>query len=484
MKPDNSDLRFDITNSAHETLSQELAILLPTCAEEQDPGQNISRHKTDLHIEGGRQLKGEITLKTSKNAAVALLCASLLNHGVTRFLEFPRIEEVFRIIEVLRSLGVRVEWTDNSTIEIRRPESLQLNNINNRSAKATRSVLMLIGALMHENDDFKIPCAGGCELGQRTVGPHVDALAEFGVHVSRKGNVYRVAVDKRSPGEVTLHEAGNTVTNNILLAAARTPEETVIQAASADYMVQDLCFFLQGLGVDIEGIGTPLLRIKGLNRIEKGIAYAATEDPIEAMFFIAVAVTTNSEITIRRLPFRWISLELLKLKKMGLRYTIARTFKASNGHIDLADLIVHRHEGSLKALPDKIHPNLWPGINPDSLPYFVPIAAVAEGHTFIHDWMFEGRAVHFREMAKLGVDIELADSHRLYVRGPTKFHKPEGELVCPPALRPASVLLIGLLAASGVSVMRNVYTIHRGYEDIAARLSSLGARVREISDNE
>ncbi len=434
----------------------------------------------NLRIEGGKQLHGEITLKTSKNAAVALLCASLLNYGTTRFKHFPRIEEVFRIIEVLESIGVKVKWSEGNDLEIKRPEVLQLDKIDAHAARMTRSVLMLIGSLMHDYKEFKIPYAGGCKLGTRTVEPHLYALEEFGVDIVATEGHYNVTVDKRPAGRIVLYEQGNTVTNNALLAAARSTEETIIQSASADYMVQDLCYFLKALGVKVDGIGSGVLRIKGIDRIKKNITYAPTEDPIEAMFFISAALTTNSNITIKRAPIDMIAIELLKLQKMGVVFDMSDRYKAANDVFDLVDITVHKHNGSLKAPSDKLHPNLWPGLNPDNLPYFVPICGVVHGRTLIHDWMFENRAIYYTEMTKVGMNVELADPHRLYIQGPTKFRS--AEVVCPPALRPASLLLIGMLAADGVSVLRNVYTINRGYEDIAERLNSLGARITVLHD--
>ncbi len=441
---------------------------------------SLSSGAINLRIEGGHELKGDITLKTSKNAAVALLCGSLLNYGVTRFKSFPRIEEVYRIIEVLESIGVQVKWLSDNDLEIRRPEKLQLDKLNAVAARKTRSVLMLIGALLHDYPSFKIPYAGGCKLGERTVEPHLFALEEFGVSIVAKTGHYNVTVNKKAPGEIVLYESGNTVTNNALLAAARTTQPTTIQAASGDYMVQDLCYFLRKLGVQIDGIGSQFLTVKGVDRIKKNITYAPTEDPIEAMFFISAAVTTNSKITIHRVPYKWIGLELLKLKKMGLKLRISEPYKAANGMVDLADIVVEKHNGTLKALNDKLHPNLYPGLNPDNLPYFVPIAATCHGRTLIHDWMYENRALYFTEMTKVGVQVELADPHRIYITGPTKFSA--ADVTCPPALRPASLLLIGMLAADGNSILRNVYTINRGYEDIAERLNSLGARITVLHE--
>jgi UDP-N-acetylglucosamine 1-carboxyvinyltransferase len=127
------------------------------------------------------------------------------------------------------------------------------------------------------------------------------------------------------------------------------------------------------------------------------------------MFFISAAVTTNSKITIKRVPYKWISLELLKLEKMGLKFTLSEKYKARNEIIDLVDITVYEHNGKLKALEDKIHPNLYPGINPDSLPYFVPICGMANGRSLIHDWMYENRAIYYTEMNKIGMNVELAE---------------------------------------------------------------------------
>jgi UDP-N-acetylglucosamine 1-carboxyvinyltransferase len=442
---------------------------------------SLGQEGINLRVEGGYELHGEITLKRSKNAAVALLCASLLNYGVTKFKAFPRIEEVYRIIEVLESIGVKVKWYENNDLEIRRPEVLTMDKINAESARKTRSVLMLLGPLLHEMKEFKIPYAGGCKLGERTVLPHLLALEHFGVSVIAKTGQYNVSVKKTAPKErVVLYEQGNTVSNNILMAAASTTETIEIQSASADYMVQDLCLFLEKLGVKIDGFGSTSLTIKGVARIKKNITFAPTEDPIEAMFFLSAAITTNSRLTIKRVPIYWIGLELLKLKEMGIKIKIGEHYKAENGVIDLADITVLKHEGALRALPGKLHPNLWPGINPDNLPYFVPIAALCKGRTLIHDWMYENRAIYFIEMIKVGMNIELADPHRVYITGPTKFSK--ADVICPPALRPASLLLIGMLAAEGRSTLRNVYTINRGYEDIAARLNSIGANITVLHE--
>src|SRR5487761_1525642 len=174
---------------------------------------SINQGAVNLFIEGGHELSGEIAVKTSKNATVALLCASLLNRGVTKLKNVARIEEVNRLIEVLTSIGVSVRWVGTNDLEIRPPETLKLEAINKEAARKTRSVLMFIGPLMHKSKKFSIPYAGGCELGRRTVLPHLYGLEEFGVGVSTKSGYYHVMSKPRLPTRsVVLYESGDTTT--------------------------------------------------------------------------------------------------------------------------------------------------------------------------------------------------------------------------------------------------------------------------------
>ncbi len=436
---------------------------------------SIGGSAVNLRVEGGYELKGSITTNASKNAAVCLLAASLLNKGTTRFKHMPRIEEVNRIIEVLQSMGVHVKWLIGDDLEIKPPAQLDLSSMDKSAARKTRSVVMLLGPLMHLFDTFQIPYAGGCKLGRRSIQAHTYALEELGVTILAKSGNYNVTVKKHPAKEIVMYETSDTATENILMAAARFEEETVIKMASANYMVQDLCFFLKKLGVKIEGIGTSTLRIRGVKDIKKNVTYYPSEDPIEALTFIAAGVITNSSISVKRAPLDFLELELLKLEKMGLKFDVSESYPAENGHTRLADIKVHKHNGELTALEDKIHSNPYPGLNIDNLPLFVAIAAVAKGRTLIHDWVYEDRAIYFTELRKLNVNVTLVDPHRVYVDGPARFSA--ADVTCPPALRPAILILLAMLAAPGISVLRNVYSINRGYEDFAERLNGLGAHI-------
>jgi UDP-N-acetylglucosamine 1-carboxyvinyltransferase len=434
-----------------------------------------------LRIVGGTKLSGAIDVKTSKNAAVALLCASLLNHGRTTFRSLARIEEVNRIVEVLVSIGVKVRWLpDSNDLEITPPARLDLSGMNLEAARRTRSVIMFLGPLLHELNEFRLPYSGGCDLGTRTVDPHLNALRAFGLNVSATTGFYDVKVDRtvRPSSAIVLTERGDTVTQNAVMAAARHDGTTVIRNASPNYMVQDVCFFLGKLGVVIEGIGSTTLTIHGKPRIDVDVEFYPSEDPIEAMSLLAAAVVTESAITIRRVPIEFMEIELALLEGMGMKYLITPEYRSANGLTRLVDLTTIA--GPLVAPADKIHPMPFPGLNIDNLPFFAIIAAVATGTTMIHDWVYDNRAIYLTELTKVGVKVQLLDPHRVMITGPTRWRA--AEVICPPALRPAVVILVAMLAAPGTSVLRNVYVINRGYEDLAMRLNALGATIETFRD--
>lgn len=437
----------------------------------------LSPGTVNVQINGGKKLSGTIQTNTSKNGAVGLLCASLLNKGTTTLHGMPRIEEVHRLVEVLESIGVKIEW-NNSVMRITPPEKIDLSKINVEAARRTRSIVMFIGPLIHRMNSFSLPQSGGCKLGSRTVRPHFYALEEFGVDIKVTDDAYKVSVKHKQPQEIILYESGDTVTENALMAAALFKGTTTIKYCSANYMVQEMCVFLQHLGVQIEGLGTTTLTITGLKEIKQDVEYHLAEDPTDSMFFLATALTTNSSITITRCPIEFLELELLTLKKMGFKYTQSKPYLGKNGQVKLVDIVTK--PSKLVAVSEKIHSRPYPGINADNLPFFAVIATQASGQTLIHDWMYEKRAIYFTELDKLGGDTVLADPHRIYITGPSKLRA--NELVCPPALRPATILLIAMLGAEGRSILRNIYSINRGYEKLVERLTTLGADISYLDE--
>lgn len=436
--------------------------------------RNWQDERDDFEIEGGRKLSGHISTNASKNGAMHLFAAALVNRGKTTLHNIPRIEEVNRFIEVFKSLGVKVVWTDTHTITIEPPKSFSVSRINSRSTGKIRSALMLIGPLSARLKSFKLPHIGGCKMGERTIAAHRYALEDLGLKIETKENYYHISRGKRAEKEVVMYEASDTGTTNAILRAAVLPQRTVIDFAQQNYMVLEVCYFLKKLGIKIEGIGTKTLTIEGNPNVEVDIGYSNSEDPVEAMLFITAAIMTRSRLRVERAPIDFLKLELLKLEKMGLHYDISAPYLSFNGYTRLVDLTIK--PSRLKALHDKIHAQPYPGINTDNLPFFVPIATQAIGSTLIHDWMWEDRAVFFTELNRLGGNVRLADPHRVFVDGSSKLKG--AQIVCPPALRPAVMLMVAMLGAEGKSILRNVYAIKRGYEDIVERLNKIGAKIK------
>src|SRR3954454_16673593 len=375
---------------------------------------------THLRITGPTSLSGEIDVKTSKNAGVALLCATLLNRGRTTLRKVARIEEVNRLLEVLTSLGVQCRWlNDDNDLEIIPPRELDLDHVDAEAARRTRSIIMFLGPLLHRADVFELPYAGGCNLGTRTVQPHMIALRPFGLEVQARAGEYHATVSRvaRRDCTIVLTERGDTVTENALLAAARHDGTTTIRNASPNYMVQDLCLYLEKLGVQIQGFGTTTLVVTGRPVLDADVDYTISEDPVEAMSLLTAGIVTSSELTVRRTPIEFLEIELAVLAEMGLRFDLSPEYPADNGRTRLVDVTIRPSQ--LRAPIDKVHPMPFPGLNIDNLPFFAVIAATATGETVIHDWVYDNRAIHLSDLTRLGADVRLLDPHRVLVSGPT-----------------------------------------------------------------
>jgi UDP-N-acetylglucosamine 1-carboxyvinyltransferase len=441
--------------------------------------------KENIQIVGGKKLHGKIATNTSKNGALALIATTLLNHGTTNLHFIPKNEEVLRLLEVLTSLGVSCKWQSQNgepdILVVNRPEKLDLKNLNVDVFVKIRVGLYLIPILLHESSRFQLPNPGGCKMGERTISAHRFALENFGVGIKSKATEYDIsykakkATDK-SVREVVMYESSDTGAVNTLLMAALTPGTTTILFAPPNYQVQDVCFALNKMGVEVEGVGTTTLVVKGTESINMTLDLYNSEDPIESMLFLSIAAVTQSHLVIKRSPIEFLKLELLKLEKMGLKFKLSKEFLSHNGKTRLVNIEVF--PSTFTALRDKIHPSAFPGLNVDNLPFFVPVAVLAKGNTLIHDWMWENRAIYFTELNRLGADVKLADPHRVFITGPTKLKG--NSIVCPPALRPATIILVAMLAAEGTSTLYNIYSIRRGYENLVERLSELGADIKYI----
>lgn len=431
-----------------------------------------------LVIQGGKKLHGEIKNQTAKNSAVAILCATAMIKGKTTLSDVPEIEEVYRIIELLKSIGVKVKKVSSGKYEFDSRANLTLNKIDKNASEKTRSSLLLLGALAGRIKNYKLYKSGGCKLGERTIRPHLYALEKIGVFAKSQEHFYEVENRALHGANIVMYESGDTATENALMAAIFAKGKTIIKMASANYMVQDLCYFLVKAGAKIKGVGTTTLEITGVKKLKEVKDYSIMPDPIVAMTYLASAIVTDSRLTVKNCPLDFLELELCKLERMGQKYNIKKRYKSKNGQFNIVD--IEMIPSKLSALPDKIECRPFPGLNIDNLPLFVPILSKAKGRTLVHDWPYENRAVSYLELQKIGARLTLLDPHRVWVEGPTKFTA--NEAVCPSILRVAVTLLLGMMAAPGKSILRNTYMIERGYENLYETFNKVGADIKVISE--
>ncbi|MDO8626056.1 MAG: UDP-N-acetylglucosamine 1-carboxyvinyltransferase [Candidatus Magasanikbacteria bacterium] len=431
-----------------------------------------------LEIQGGRKLHGQIATQPTKNSALAILCAATAIQGVTTLKNVPNIEEVKRIIDLIKSLGVEVKWQGQGRLLVNASKKINPAKLDKHASINTRASLLLWGALAGRVKKFRLYKSGGCRLGTRTVRPHIYALKKLGVNITSTETFYEAVNNKLRGAKIVMYESGDTTTENVIMAAALAQGVTTLKMVSANYMVQDLCHFLVAAGAKISGIGTATLIIEGVSKLKSVSGYPIMPDPIVSMTLLAAAIVTNSRLTITNCPLEFLELELEKLTVMGQKFKLKNKRLSKNGWFEVVDIEII--PSALKALPDKIYGRPFPGLNIDNLPLFIPILARASGRTLVHDWAYDNRAVYALELQKLGAKITLLDPHRLWVEGPAEFVA--NEVICPPALRPAVNVLLCMLAAKGRSILRNPYEIDRGYENLYALLNSAGARLKIKND--
>ncbi len=430
-------------------------------------------------IKGGKPLKGVIEVKGCKNAATPILAATLLTTDPCIIDNLPLIEDVFRMIELIRSLGATIDWLGKRKIRIEakniNPEKLDQNLVNKM-----RSSVLLVGPLLARCGFVKISQPGGCFIGARPIDTHLLALEKMGVETKIKKmkncgtkgrriicsetNFYLLKTKNRLQGkEIILGEFSVTATENILLAAALAKGKTVIKIAAAEPHVEDLARFLKKMGASIKGEGTHTIEVSGKNRL-KGARHAVIYDPVEAGTLILLAAATKGKILVKHVPVSYLDLFFEKVAEAGVNFKI---ISKSSVRVEPARKL---KLGRVQALP-------YPGIPTDLQSAFGVLATQAEGSTLIHDPLFEGRLKYLEELNKMGAEIIVCDPHRAIINGPTQLY---GTDVGPFDLRGGAALVIAGLTAKGTTIINDISPIDRGYERLEERLQKLGADIKRI----
>ncbi len=424
-------------------------------------------------IVGGKPLHGGITVLGAKNAALPILVAALLTEDTCEIDNVPLIGDVFKMIGILKSLGVACTFTGKRKLKISAAK-LNVKNIDFSLVAEIRSSVLLFGALSARFSRFILPKPGGCALGARILDPHIDALGALGVSVVKKNGLYHVSKHAFKKSTVVLSEMSVTATENIILSSAISQGVTEVFGAASEHYVQDVCHFLNAMGARISGIGTNHLIIHGVSKL-KGARWNVMPDPIEMGTFIALAAATRSHLLIRDAVPEFIRLELLKFKEANVTFKIRneRVVKSSWGYA-LADIEVF--PSRLRAV-EKTHNMPYPGFSSDLLPIFAVLATQAKGVSLIHDWMYEGRLKYIDELKRMGADAFVCDPHRALITGPTPL---EGMEITGFDLRAGAALIIAGLVATGTSIIHGAYQADRGYEKIEKRLKKIGANIRRV----
>lgn len=424
-------------------------------------------------VHGGNELHGEIIVNSGKNSPIALLCGALMIKGKTRFIGMTKVSDVIDLLEVFTSIGAKATWEDDQTLLLDTSADFNMAAIDKEKCAKMRISLLFMGALANREKQFKVYKSGGCKLGKRSIRPHTLALEAYGIEVSSHEEYYEVNANELTGADIVMDESGDTATENAIMGAIFAKGESIIKMASANYMVQDLCYFLNAAGANIKGIGTTTLRITGVESLSSVDAYYPIPDPVDAMAWISLAITTKSTLTIKNCPLAFLELELQKLQHMGQQFDITNKRPSQSGHFTLIDITVK--PSTLTALSDKIYGRPYPGLNIDNVPLFMPILTQAKGTTLVHDWCYENRALYGLELQKLGAKVMLLDPHRLLIEGTSELKG--NEVMAPPAIRPAMAILITMIAAKGTSILRQVYPIERAYDGLIGRLQSIGVNI-------
>ncbi len=420
-------------------------------------------------IEGGHRLGGEIAVAGNKNAALPMLAATLLTDEPVRLENVPEIRDVQTMRAALEDLGA-VVTTDagRNTVQAARLRSTAPNP---EICARMRASVLLAGPLLARAGVAELPAPGGDRIGRRPLDAHVRALTALGVKVEVLKDRYVMRAPRRLVGgEIFLDEMSVTATENALMAAVLAKGTTVIHNAASEPHVQDLCRMLEGMGAHLEGIGTNVLTIEGVERLRGGTARVGP-DYVEVGSFIALAAVTGSELWIRGALPNQHRVTASAYGKLGLQW------EAHGDDIFVPagqELVVK--DGLHGAVP-RLHEAPWPGFPPDLTSIALVLATQARGTVLIHGWMYESRLYWVDRLIAMGAKVIVCDPHRAVVIGPAKLY---GQTVSSPDIRAGMALLIAALAAEGNSTIQNAQQIDRGYQQIDERLRSIGARIERV----
>lgn len=439
---------------------------------------------SSFEIQGGYRLSGEIHPQGAKNEALQVICAVLLTSDKVVIHNVPDIRDVNKLISLLQLLGVKVRrlnddsclLTEGRSFEFQSDEvnldMLKSEEFANQAA-ALRGSIMIVGPLLTRFGQAVVPQPGGDKIGRRRLDTHFLGMEKLGATVSYRMGGYEVVAEKLTGCYMLLDEASVTGTANIIMASVMASGTTTIMNAACEPYVYQLCNMLNNMGAKIEGVGSNLLTIHGVEELH-GCQHRLLPDMIEVGSFIGMAAMTQSDLTITNVGLQHLGLIPQVFRRLGIEVWQKGDdlFVPSQEHYEIERFM----DGSIMTVADAP----WPGFTPDLISIALVVATQAKGSVLIHQKMFESRLFFVDKLIDMGAQIILCDPHRATVIGLDHQHRLRGVRMSSPDIRAGVALLIAALSADGVSRIDNIEQIDRGYQHIDERLRQLGAHIQRI----
>lgn len=410
-------------------------------------------------INGGGKLKGEIKVKGAKNAALKVFAASILTSGTVRMKNVPEVEDIARISELLKDLGVQVLHPKHGEYRITAAK-IKTSAINPEIAKKLRASVVLTASLLARTGNVKFPHPGGCVIGERPIDVFLDGYKALGAKINYQNGLYNIK-GKLTGAKFVFGNVSVTGTEAMLLATSLAKGKTILKNCACEPEIESLANFLNSCGANIQGAGTPFITIQGVERLN-GSEYKTMPDRIEAGTLAILAAATKSNILIKNCEPEHLDALWNTLRNAGVHLKIGK---------DSVEVISSR----LKTVNIKTHE--YPGFPTDLQAPICVLLTQAEGQGMVHETIFEGRLFWLDDLKRMGANILMYDPHRISIQGPTELRARDIES---PDLRAGMAYLIAALCAKGKSTINNVYQIDRGYEKIEERLRKIGADIKRI----
>ena len=430
-------------------------------------------------IEGGHQLKGEITPQGAKNEALQILCAVLLTAEEVTINNIPDIIDVNKLIQLLINFGVKVTQLGPGSYRFQADE-VNLDYLQSDQfkidGKGLRGSIMLVGPLLARFGKGSIPRPGGDKIGRRRLDTHFEGLIKLGAEFKYNSEDYFYSVQAKEliGTDMLLDEASVTGTANIVMAAVLAKEKTTIYNAACEPYLQQLCNMLIRMGANISGVGSNLLTIEGVESLN-GTTHRILPDMVEIGSWIGLAAMTQSELTIKNVQWGYLGQIPSVFRKLGLTIEKKGDDIFIPAHTDGYE-IQNYIDGSILTVADAP----WPGFTPDLLSIVLVVATQARGSVLIHQKMFESRLFFVDKLIDMGAKIILCDPHRASIIGHDFKSQLKAATLTSPDIRAGISLLIAALSAQGTSTIHNIEQIDRGYERIVERLQKIGAKIQRM----